>query len=193
MNAGHNPGYLIVNGQIDTIKSHGLPIGILAELALPRRRRAPFPAGSCAVLYSDGITEAEDIDGEEFGNERLEALLDQHIDCSASLIRDQIADAVELRRRGAAEGRRDHRHHPPDVMWTCPGSRGNRGAMLGRPSPRCSAAESSATRNISGRCRICRLSHRSASTAAAALLITPGNTAALFSKNAASPSAPSFD
>jgi serine phosphatase RsbU (regulator of sigma subunit) len=47
------------------------------------------------VLYSDGITEAEDIDGEEFGNERLEALLEQHVGCSASLIRDQIADAVD--------------------------------------------------------------------------------------------------
>jgi phosphoserine phosphatase RsbU/P len=47
------------------------------------------------VLYSDGITEAEDMSDEEFGNERLEALLEQHLDYSASLIRDQIADAVD--------------------------------------------------------------------------------------------------
>jgi sigma-B regulation protein RsbU (phosphoserine phosphatase) len=46
-------------------------------------------------LYSDGITEAEDMRDEEFGNERLEALLEQHIDCSAALIRDRIADAVD--------------------------------------------------------------------------------------------------
>jgi hypothetical protein len=54
----------------------------------------PFPAGSCVVLYRDGITEVENIHDEAFGNERLEALLEQHIDYSASLIRDQIADAV---------------------------------------------------------------------------------------------------
>ncbi|HEV7239732.1 MAG TPA: GAF domain-containing SpoIIE family protein phosphatase [Thermoanaerobaculia bacterium] len=94
VNAGHNPGYLIVNGQIDTLKSQGLPIGILANSRYLAQTRA-FPAGSSTILYSDGITEAEDADGEEFGNERLEALLDQHLGCSASLIRDQIADAVD--------------------------------------------------------------------------------------------------
>lgn len=94
VNAGHNPGYLIADGRIDTIKSHGLPIGILANSRYLAQTR-PFPAGSCAVLYSDGITEAEDIDGEEFGNDRLEALLGEHVGCSASLIRDQIADAVD--------------------------------------------------------------------------------------------------
>jgi serine phosphatase RsbU (regulator of sigma subunit) len=94
VNAGHNPGYLITNGRIDTIKSHGLPIGILPHSRYLAQTRA-FPAGSCAVLYSDGITEAEDMAGDEFGNERLEALLDQHVGCSADLIRDQIAFAVD--------------------------------------------------------------------------------------------------
>jgi len=94
VNAGHNPCYVIGNGRIDTIKSHGLPIGILPGTRYATQTR-PFPAGSCVVLYSDGITEAEDVAGEEFGNERLEALLQEHIDCSAATIRDQIADAVE--------------------------------------------------------------------------------------------------
>jgi sigma-B regulation protein RsbU (phosphoserine phosphatase) len=94
VNAGHNPGYLISNDRIEQMKSHGLPIGILPGTRYMANTR-PFPAGSTAVLYSDGITEAEDIDGEEFGNERLEALLQQHTDCSTSLIRDQIASAVD--------------------------------------------------------------------------------------------------
>ncbi|MEO8378532.1 MAG: SpoIIE family protein phosphatase [Acidobacteriota bacterium] len=94
VNAGHNPGYLIAGGHIDTIKSHGLPIGILPNSRYLSQTRA-FPAGACAVLYSDGITEAEDIAGEEFGNERLEAILEQHLDFGANLIRDQIADAVD--------------------------------------------------------------------------------------------------
>jgi sigma-B regulation protein RsbU (phosphoserine phosphatase) len=94
VNAGHNPCYIIGNGRIDTIKSHGLPIGILPQTRYVTQTR-PFPAGSCVVLYSDGITEAEDVAGEEFGNERLEALLREHIDCSAAVIRDQIASAVE--------------------------------------------------------------------------------------------------
>ncbi|HYC93471.1 MAG TPA: SpoIIE family protein phosphatase [Thermoanaerobaculia bacterium] len=94
VNAGHNPGYLITNGRLETIKSHGLPIGILPNSRYLAQTR-PFPAGSYAVLYSDGITEAESIDGEEFENERLEAILTEHIGESAELIRNQIADAVD--------------------------------------------------------------------------------------------------
>jgi sigma-B regulation protein RsbU (phosphoserine phosphatase) len=94
VNAGHNPAYLIANGRIDTIKSHGLPIGIMPTTRYMTQTK-PFPAGSCVVLYSDGITEAEDVDGNEFENERLEALLQQHLEAPAALIRDQIADAVD--------------------------------------------------------------------------------------------------
>jgi phosphoserine phosphatase RsbU/P len=94
VNAGHNPGYLVINGELETVKSHGLPIGILPSTRYATQTR-PFPAGSCAVLYSDGITEAEDIEGNELGNERLEALLEQCIGCEANLIRDQIAQLVD--------------------------------------------------------------------------------------------------
>lgn len=94
VNAGHNPGYLIANGRLDQLRSHGLPIGILPGTRYSVQTR-PFPAGACAVLYSDGITEAEDIEGNEFGNERLEALLQEHLDQPPSVIRDQIATAVD--------------------------------------------------------------------------------------------------
>ncbi|HUP63010.1 MAG TPA: SpoIIE family protein phosphatase [Thermoanaerobaculia bacterium] len=94
VNAGHNPGYIIAGGRMEQMKSHGLPIGILGMTRYMTQTR-PFPAGSCAVLYSDGITEAEDIEGNEFENERLEALLEQHVDCDAAMIRDQIASAVD--------------------------------------------------------------------------------------------------
>jgi sigma-B regulation protein RsbU (phosphoserine phosphatase) len=94
VNAGHNPCYMIVNGKLEQMKSHGLPIGILSQTRYMTQTR-PFPAGSAAVLYSDGITEAENVDDEEFGNERLEALLEQHVDCTSAMIRDQIATAVD--------------------------------------------------------------------------------------------------
>lgn len=94
VNAGHNPAYLMAEGRMDTIKSNGLPIGILPTTRY-RTQTLPFPEGACVVLYSDGITEAEDVDDNEFGNERLEALLEEHRTCRAATIRDQIADAVD--------------------------------------------------------------------------------------------------
>lgn len=93
VNAGHNPAYLIIDGRFETMNAHGLPIGILGKTRYSVQTR-PFPAGSCAVLYSDGITEAENLAGHEFGNERLEAILGEHVDFSPSVVRDQIAAAV---------------------------------------------------------------------------------------------------
>jgi sigma-B regulation protein RsbU (phosphoserine phosphatase) len=94
VNAGHNPGYIVMEDRIETIKSHGLPIGILPTTRYSTQTRR-FPAGACAVLYSDGITEAEDIDGNELGNEPLEALLQENIGGGANQLRDQIADLVD--------------------------------------------------------------------------------------------------
>lgn len=94
VNAGHNPAYMIAGEKIETLKSHGLPIGILPQTRYMTQTR-PFPPGAIAVLYSDGITEAENIEGEEFDNERLELLLADVAPVAADDIRDRIANAVD--------------------------------------------------------------------------------------------------
>jgi phosphoserine phosphatase RsbU/P len=94
VNAGHNPGYLLVGGRLETLKSHGLPIGIISQSKYVSQTR-PFPSGSAVVLYSDGITEAENETGEEFGNGRLEDLLHERINDSPAALRDLIAAAVD--------------------------------------------------------------------------------------------------
>jgi sigma-B regulation protein RsbU (phosphoserine phosphatase) len=94
VNAGHNPCYVVSGDRLDQMKSHGLPIGILGTSKYMTQTR-PFPAGSAVVLYSDGITEAENAAGEEFENARLEALLREHSTAGANELRDRIAGAVE--------------------------------------------------------------------------------------------------
>ena len=64
MNAGHNPGYVLIGSELEQLKSHGLPVGMLAQSKYMTQTR-PFPAGSTVVLYSDGITEAENENGED--------------------------------------------------------------------------------------------------------------------------------
>jgi len=94
VNAGHNPCYVLTGGRLEQLKSHGLPIGILGAARYMTQTR-PFPTGSTVVLYSDGINEAENLAGDEFGNERLEELLADHADDTAAGIRDAIDAAVE--------------------------------------------------------------------------------------------------
>jgi phosphoserine phosphatase RsbU/P len=93
VNAGHNPCYMMIGDRLEQMKSHGLPIGILPGTRYMTQTRH-FPAGSAAVLYSDGITEAENIAGEEFDNDRLEAILRASFDATPNEIRDRIANAV---------------------------------------------------------------------------------------------------
>jgi sigma-B regulation protein RsbU (phosphoserine phosphatase) len=92
VNAGHNPGYVVTGERMEMLKSQSLPIGMLAQSKYVTQTRS-FPAGSTVVLYSDGITEAENEGGEEFGNQRLEELM--RISCTPSELRNRIAAAVD--------------------------------------------------------------------------------------------------
>lgn len=94
VNAGHNPCYVIAGGKLDMLKSHGLPIGIMGGTRYMTQRRA-FPSGSTVILYSDGINEAENTAGEEFENDRLEAILRDCAATPAGEIRDRITAAVD--------------------------------------------------------------------------------------------------
>jgi phosphoserine phosphatase RsbU/P len=94
VNAGHNPGYIVVDGKLETLKSQGLPIGILGQSRYKSQTRS-FPPGSLVLLYSDGITEAENAAGEEFENERLEPLISLDGSATAEMLRDRVAQSVD--------------------------------------------------------------------------------------------------
>jgi sigma-B regulation protein RsbU (phosphoserine phosphatase) len=102
VNAGHNPAYVLSAGRLDQVRSHGVPIGILPQ-ARYVTQMLPFPSGSSIVLYSDGITEAENAEGEEYGNDRLEAILRDRADASPHDLRDAIVSAVDAFVGGAAQ------------------------------------------------------------------------------------------
>ena len=62
--------------------------------------------GDVLVIYSDGVTEALDIHGQEFGEERLIALIREHHTGEASAILERIIEAVQTFARGARAARR---------------------------------------------------------------------------------------
>ncbi|MEX2443362.1 MAG: PP2C family protein-serine/threonine phosphatase, partial [Alkalispirochaeta sp.] len=75
-NAGHHPALLLKEGAdgVDSIDAEGLPIGI-EETGQYRSRSAAFPAGSTLVLFTDGVIEACNPEGDEFGDARLYSAL----------------------------------------------------------------------------------------------------------------------
>jgi len=75
-NAGHNPPYLLrAQGGHDTLGLTGIPFGIDSDMPYRIDETVLLP-GDALFLFSDGITEAFDIAGEEFGTARLEAALE---------------------------------------------------------------------------------------------------------------------
>ena len=72
-NAGHNPPLLMdADGTAHFIERGGLPLGMFRDTRYYEYYQAIEP-GQVLVLYTDGATEAQGADGEEYGRERLEA------------------------------------------------------------------------------------------------------------------------
>jgi len=70
-NAGHNPGLLLrATGDIEWLESTGMPLGILPEGEFEAGEEA-LGVGDTLVLYTDGITEPENPEEEEYGEDRL--------------------------------------------------------------------------------------------------------------------------
>jgi serine phosphatase RsbU (regulator of sigma subunit) len=71
MNCGHVPPLLISGDSITKLEEGNLPVGLVpgAEFQATRLQLKP---GDRLLLVTDGVTEAEDAEGEFFGMERLE-------------------------------------------------------------------------------------------------------------------------
>ena len=71
-NAGHNPPLLMdADGKARFIERGGLPLGMFRDTRYYEYYLSIEP-GQVLVLYTDGVTEATNLDDEEYGRERLE-------------------------------------------------------------------------------------------------------------------------
>jgi len=76
-NAGHCPLFVVSpKGDLKAISPDGLPLGILPNVTYAQEV-LPLDECGCALLYTDGLTEARNSHGELFGQERLCAWLRQ--------------------------------------------------------------------------------------------------------------------
>ncbi|HEY2933365.1 MAG TPA: SpoIIE family protein phosphatase [Acidobacteriota bacterium] len=102
-NAGHYPPLLIRavgNGRscvrLDSITP---PVGMLPTLAVAQRTIEISP-GDWLLIVSDGIPEACDQAGEEFGPDRLSQIVKQGLDITAEQLCLRVLDAVRTHTRG---------------------------------------------------------------------------------------------
>jgi sigma-B regulation protein RsbU (phosphoserine phosphatase) len=73
-NAGHCPALLVRHGKVSTLEGSGLPLGLF-ETATYATRPVRLEAGDLLVLYTDGLSESRNADGEQYGVERVQRVL----------------------------------------------------------------------------------------------------------------------
>ncbi len=87
-NAGHVPGYVIdARGIVRRVlESTGLPLGLFQAGSYPYSEKIRIEPGETLALLTDGITDAEDSDGNQFGAERALEFIRAHARDSACQI-----------------------------------------------------------------------------------------------------------
>jgi len=94
LNAGHNPPLIVhTGGTMEQLASGGLPLGIMTNADFREGRTKLYP-GDVLVIYSDGVSEATNPSGEEFGPTRLYEVVARNLEASAGGIRDRIESAL---------------------------------------------------------------------------------------------------
>jgi serine phosphatase RsbU (regulator of sigma subunit)/predicted ester cyclase len=76
-NAGHDLPYLHRNGEAEELRARGMPLGLMPKMSY-EEKETTLHSGEAALLYSDGLVEAHDPEGEMFGFPRLRALIAEH-------------------------------------------------------------------------------------------------------------------
>ncbi len=103
VNAAHCPPMLVrANGERLELEASGMPVGLVetAEFAVVEQRLA---AADKIVIYSDGVTEAQNLEKRFFGKRRLREVVEAHAGHSCTVIHDAIQDAVAAFTEGAAQ------------------------------------------------------------------------------------------
>jgi sigma-B regulation protein RsbU (phosphoserine phosphatase) len=97
VNAGHNPPYLVrcANGTTEIIELcvGGTVLGLFPDVEF-QEADIDLRPGDLLVAYTDGVTEALNAAGEEFGNEKLKEVLRSAVGASADEISTRLADTM---------------------------------------------------------------------------------------------------
>ena len=94
VNAGHLPPLLARGAKVEKLEKGGLALGLSAE-ATYCERWLELQKGDWLLVYSDGLTDAQNVLGDFFGEERLLALMPQLSDLLAVEIGERLVTSID--------------------------------------------------------------------------------------------------
>jgi sigma-B regulation protein RsbU (phosphoserine phosphatase) len=83
------------DGRWTSLQSTGLPLGLLPDGPPYTETAFVLAPGDQLLLYSDGVTEAQNDAGEEFGEERLQQVVEAAAGENAAVLADRIIAAID--------------------------------------------------------------------------------------------------
>jgi sigma-B regulation protein RsbU (phosphoserine phosphatase) len=92
-NAGHNPPMVLGARGVRRLEEGGPVVGLL-EFAPYGQETVKLDPGDTIIVFSDGVSEALNAAGEEFGDEQLRTVAEAAVDRSAQSLVDAIVAAV---------------------------------------------------------------------------------------------------
>lgn len=95
VNAGHNHPVLYQNGELIMLDIGCAGLGMLDELPTIKVGKLKLEAEATLVLYTDGIVELENEQGEQYGTERLIEDIQAHSDLTMKEMNDLIFSKLE--------------------------------------------------------------------------------------------------
>lgn len=96
-NAGHNPPFLwhaATDQPMQALTRTGLPLGLFDTLTW-EQNEARLACGDVLVLYTDGVTEAQDEAESLFGEQRLQQVVETNLGRPAEVVEFKVIMAVE--------------------------------------------------------------------------------------------------
>ena len=95
VNCGHNPPVLLrADGKVERLKATATVLGLFEKWECAALETQLLP-GDLLVIYSDGVTEAMNREGEEFGEERFLDCLREARPLEPEVVVDRIVSAVQ--------------------------------------------------------------------------------------------------
>jgi len=102
-NAGHNPPFLCSSrGETQQLQEGGLLLGAFPDLPFAEGG-VTIKKGDTLVLFTDGLPEARDQAGIEFGEDRLLEIVRKNLDQDVATIRESLHEAVTDFAEGVAQ------------------------------------------------------------------------------------------
>jgi sigma-B regulation protein RsbU (phosphoserine phosphatase) len=101
-NAGHNPPFLIGKNGVRRLDTGGLIVGALPQATFDEEIVQLEP-NDVIVIFSDGLTEALNVSGEEFGEERLLSCIKSNCEATPPALVECLLESVQQFSAGAEQ------------------------------------------------------------------------------------------